>query len=239
MSFDGLKIVARGVKLYRDSNTGRLFAMKKRARRRFAGEFGEDYEGVDLGADGDFGEDYEGEEYEGEIGEDYEGEIGAFWQSPERRLANKQRRWQRGDGRRARRRDRVSDRLADRADGPGPTPQGDEDVQFTKPAVVSGSTTTAQAGAATINIRLQHDFKAEDITFNGSTAGTVVNSIFFGDRHVWSSSTGVPVSVFDVGSFIRGFLEGQYCQGGLDIVVNGTLTGQGTFVATLMGKKND
>ena len=106
-----------------------------------------------------------------------------------------------------------------------------------KPAVVSGAETVTGAGSATVEIRLQHDMEAEDITFSGSTAGTVVNSIFFGDDHVWSSSDGVPVAVFDTSSFLRGFLRGRVAKGGYDIKITGTLTGAGTLRATITGTK--
>jgi hypothetical protein len=73
-----------------------------------------------------------------------------------------------------------------------------------------------------VKIRLQHDFRAQDITFTGSAAGAKVTSIFFGDRVVWSSSDGIDVAVFGSTSFLRGLLKGQSIRAGLDITVNGS-----------------
>ena len=44
-------------------------------------------------------------------------------------------------------------------------------------------------------------------------------------------------AVFGSTSFLRGLLKGQSLKGGLDITVNGTLTGPGDFAVTLVGKK--
>jgi hypothetical protein len=87
---------------------------------------------------------------------------------------------------------------------------------------VSGTDTLGAAGSAAVKIRLQHDFRAQDVTFTGSAAGAKVTSIFFGDRVVWSSSDGIDVSVFGSTSFLRGLLKGQSLRAGLDITVNGT-----------------
>ncbi len=102
---------------------------------------------------------------------------------------------------------------------------------------VSGTDNLAVPGGGSVKIRLQHDFRAEDITFTGSAAGAKVTSIFFGDRVVWSSSDGIDVAVFGSTSFLRGLLKGQSLKAGLDITVNGTLTGAGDFAVTLIGKK--
>ena len=102
---------------------------------------------------------------------------------------------------------------------------------------VSGTDTLAAAGAATVRIRLQHDFKAEDVTFEGSSSGAKVTSIFFGDNPVWSSAVGLPVSAFGASSQLRGLLRNQKLKAGLDITVNGTLTGAGTFQVTITGEK--
>ncbi|MEQ1502315.1 MAG: hypothetical protein ABMB14_08785, partial [Myxococcota bacterium] len=69
---------------------------------------------------------------------------------------------------------------------------------------VSGTDTLTVAGAASVKVRLQHDFRATDITFTGSAPGAKVTSIFFGDRSVWSSSEGIDVTVFGSTSFLRG-----------------------------------
>lgn len=75
------------------------------------------------------------------------------------------------------------------------------------------------------------------MTFTGSAAGAKVTSIFFGDRVVWSSSDGIDVSVFSSTSFLRGLLKGQSLRAGLDITVNGSLSGAGDFAVTLIGEK--
>ena len=102
---------------------------------------------------------------------------------------------------------------------------------------VGGAETYGAAGPATVRIRLQHDFKAEDITFTGSVEGATVTSIFFGDQAVWSTPEGIDVSVFGSNSMLRGLLKGQRIEKGLDITVNGTVPGEGTYSVTLMGQK--
>jgi len=103
--------------------------------------------------------------------------------------------------------------------------------------VVNGGTTLTAAGPAQIQIRLQHDFLATDIAFDGSSAGATVNSIVFGDRLVWQTQTGAPATVFAANTFIRNLLNGQRLRAGLDIIINGQLTGAGSFTATLFGSK--
>ena len=209
-----LVTVAKSAHVYRDSETGRLYVKRKTQRRRdrFSGD--DDIEGVE----GE--EELEGVEGEEELEGD---EFGAKGD----RLARKERRWDRGDGRRTARRDRVRSRLTDK----------EEETMWEGAAVIGDSTDLVAAGAATLKIRVQHDFLAEDVTFEGSLAGAKVTSIFFGDEHIWSNSAGVPVAVFGAGSFIRGFLKGRQIKAGLDVIVSGTLTGAGTFSATLTGKK--
>lgn len=102
---------------------------------------------------------------------------------------------------------------------------------------VGGTDTLDAAGGASVKIRLQHDFRAQDVTFTGSAAGAKVTSIFFGDRVVWSNSDGIDVSVFSSSSFLRGLLKGQSLKAGLDITINGSLGGAGDFAATLIGQK--
>ncbi len=103
--------------------------------------------------------------------------------------------------------------------------------------VVSGSATNLAAGAAQIQIRLQHDFLATDLTFDGTVAGSTVSGIFFADRLVWSTPAGVPVTVFATTGFIRNFLNGQRLHAGLDITITGATTAAGLFAATLIGMK--
>lgn len=103
--------------------------------------------------------------------------------------------------------------------------------------VVNNQVTSTGAGSVQVQIRLQHDFLAQDVTFDGSTAGSTVSSIFFGDRLVWGAQAPVPVTIFAVNGFIRNFVNGQRLTAGLDIVVNGVLPGAGTLIATFTGAK--
>jgi hypothetical protein len=187
----------------------------------------EEYDDDDFEGD-DFGEDVEGDE---ELGEDVEGEelegddFGARGRRRRRRLKRRLGRLNRREAR-VRRKLRQTRR---RRKGRKATMWG--------MTAVAGTSTLAAAGGASVKMRLQHDFHAEDITFTGSAAGAKVTSIFFGDRVVWSSSDGIDVAVFGSTSFLRGLLKGQSLKGGLDITVNGTLTGPGDFAVTLVGKK--
>ncbi len=103
--------------------------------------------------------------------------------------------------------------------------------------VISGSDTLGGAGQASVQIRLQHAFKAEDVTFEGSASGALVNTIFFGDKLVFQSSSGVPTSVFASTGFLRKLVSGHELQAGLDVNITGTLGGAGTLQATVVGLK--
>jgi hypothetical protein len=92
-------------------------------------------------------------------------------------------------------------------------------------------------GAATVKVRLQHHFRALDVTFTGSVAGAKVTSIFFGDRVVWSNSDGIDTGVFASTGFLRGLLKGQSIRAGLDVIINGTVPTPGDFSVTLIGQK--
>lgn len=103
--------------------------------------------------------------------------------------------------------------------------------------IVNGRESLAAAGTIQVRIRLQHDFMAQDVTFDGSQAGAQVSSIFYGDRLVWGSGTSVPITIFAATGFIRNLMNGQRLQAGLDIIVNGSLTAAGDLVATFTGMK--
>ena len=118
-----------------------------------------------------------------------------------------------------------------------PQPQPKKRKVILGATVISGTDTLTGAGTATVRIRLQHDFIAKDITFEGSTAGTKITSIMFADRSVWSNPDGVPFGTFGVSGFLRGLLKGQRASRGVDITITGTLTGAGDLVATLTGGK--
>ncbi len=95
----------------------------------------------------------------------------------------------------------------------------------------------ATGGSATATIRPQFDFVAEDLTFAGSTGSTdgvwTISSINFGDRIIFSNSTGVPLAVFAAGNFLRGLVKGAAIKAGLDISVNADVAGATTVLAVL------
>jgi hypothetical protein len=170
--------------VYRHPRSGELVVDTDTLRR---GRF----DGDDFGADPDYGDDIGDEEddedeFGDELGDDDIGDdvgadddFGARGRGRRRRRARRQ-------GRRERRRDRRG----------GSSPRRREQVWGM--TAVGGTDTVADAagGAATVKIRLQHDFRAQDITFTGSASGAKVTSIFFGDRVVWSNSDGIDAAVF-------------------------------------------
>ena len=236
-------------RVFRDPSTGDLVVDTDSLRRpSLSGiDFGEDIDGDDFGDDlegddfgDDFGDDdddedddedgYDGE-FDGDFGDDLEGDLdlsgddfGASGKRRRRRLKKKLARLNRREA-------AVKNKLASRR-----RRKGKKTVHWGMTAI-SGTDTLAAAGSAAVKIRLQHNFRAQDITFTGSAAGAKVTSIFFGDRVVWSSSDGIDVTVFSSTSFLRGLLKGQSLKAGLDITVNGSLTGAGDFAVTLVGKK--
>jgi hypothetical protein len=216
-------------RVFRHPRTGSLVVDTDSLRRGgFAGtdDFGaDDEDDDDFEGDDDFGDDVEGDD---ELGEDVEGddEVGARGRGKRRRLNRRLRRLNRREG-------RVLNKLDDLTPRRG---NKEKNVHWGMTAV-SGTDTLAAAGAASVKIRLQHDFRAQDVTFTGSAAAAKVTSIFFGDRVVWSSSDGIDVSVFGSTSFLRGLLKGQSLRAGLDITVNGSLTGAGDFAVTIVGEK--
>jgi hypothetical protein len=220
-------------RIMRDRRTGAIVVDTDTIRRGgFAGEdFGDDWDDDDDDTDeDDFGDDDVGDDLEGDfegeddVGEDDVGEFGG----PRR----KRRRLKKRLGRLNRRESNVREKLADIA----PRRRKEKRMSWGMTAV-SGTQNLGAAGSAAVKIRLQHDFRAQDITFTGSAAGAKVTSIFFGDRSVWSSSDGIDVTVFGSTSFLRGLLKGQSIRAGLDITVNGTLTGSGDFAVTIIGSK--
>ncbi len=103
--------------------------------------------------------------------------------------------------------------------------------------ILAGEQTLTGAGTASVSIRPQHDFIADDLSFADSLAGAEVTSIHFGDKVVFSNASGIPVTLFGTTSYLRGLLKGQKLPAGLDITVNGTLTGAGDFKVQVVGKK--
>ena len=187
----------------------------------------DDFEGDDDFGDDDFGDDDLGDDDLGDddLGDDDLGDddFGARGKRRRRRLSRKLSRLNRRES-------RVRSKMGKSRHG------GKKKVTWGMTAV-GGTDTLTAAGSASIKVRLQHHFKAQDITFTGSLAGAKVTSIFFGDRVVWSNSDGIDVSVFASTGFLRGLLKGQSLRAGLDITVNGSLTGAGDFAVTLIGQK--
>jgi hypothetical protein len=222
-------------RVYRHAHTGELVVDTDSLRRT-------SFAGVDIGSwDDDFEGHYEDDD------DEFEGDdIGFFKRDPERRRKRRERRMARKRSRLGRRTGRRTDRLDRKAKKWGVEEEEDEPVRKQNRqqgdagwgmTAVGGVQTLAAAGPATLRLRLQHDFRADDITFTGSSPGATVTSIFFGDRVVWSTSDGIDVSVFAVNGFLRGLLKGQSLKAGLDITINGSLTDVGVFSATLTGKK--
>lgn len=218
--------------VYRDPNTGELIVDTDHiqpARANSTGFFGgvdpEDEEFADFGDEGDwdFGEEDDDYVLEGEEDDDYE-----FGRRRRRRRRPGRRRGRRGERpRRPRRRRR------DEVKAPSVRPQ----AGHWGTTAVGGTDTNADGGSVSVKVRLQHDFRARDITFTGSSEDALVTSIFFGDRVVWSNSDGIAVGVFSSSSFLRDFLKGQSLRAGLDITVNGEVGDQGKFSVTLIGEK--
>jgi hypothetical protein len=230
-------------RVYRDE-TGDLVVDTDTLRRSsFAGcDFGDDDYGDDDYGDDDLGDEdddtswpsefEDDDEGDDDLGDDLDGddeagdeELGDDFAGPRRtrRLSRRKRRLQR-------RMSRVDRKL-------GRQRRGRKGKMNWGMTAVGGIDTVTEEGAATVKIRLQHHFRAEDVTFTGSLSGATVTSIFFGDRVVWSNSDGIDVSVFASNSFMRGLLRGQSLRAGLDITVNGNMPGAGNFSVTIIGKK--
>ena len=69
------------------------------------------------------------------------------------------------------------------------------------------------------------------------TASTLITSIQFEDRIVWSVADGVDIANFAVNGFLRNVLKGQTCGKGLDIIVTGTVPGAGDLKVLITGEK--
>jgi hypothetical protein len=231
-------------RVYRHDRTGELVVDTDTIRRSsFAGdELGrdddyddddyddddEEFEGDDDLGDDDLGDDDLGDDDLGDddLGDDETGdeELGEDFAGP-RRLNRRKNRLEK-------RLERIDKRLNRKQ-----RRRGRKSKMTWGMTAVGGVDTVSEEGAATVKIRLQHHFKAEDVTFTGSASGATVTSIFFGDRVVWSNSDGIDVSVFASNSFMRGLLRGQSLRAGLDITVNGAMPSAGNFSVTIIGKK--
>ena len=228
-------------RVFRHPSTGELVVDTDSIRRsNFAGDFGaagfgyeddfgddDDFEGDDYDDD-DFGDDDDDFGEDDDFGDDDFGDedFGARGRGRARRKARKRRRLQRRMGRIQRKMGKTG----------GSSKKAKKKMPWGMTAVGGPDTLTA-AGSTSVKIRLQHHFKAQDLTFTGSADGAKVTSIFFGDRSVWSNSDGIDVGVFASTGFLRGLLKGQSLRAGLDISVNGSLPGAGDFSVTLIGQK--
>jgi hypothetical protein len=224
-------------RVFRHRRTGELVVDTDSLRRASfsGGVFGdEDFEGDDDEGDdfGDDDEDFEGDDPDEDFEGDDDGDDGDFGEE----FGRKRRR--RRKSRKARERARKAQQrpAPSRRASPAPRPAPTEHWGMT--AVGGTDAITANSGGAvSVKVRLQHDFRAQDITFTGSARSATVTSIFFGDRVVWSNSDGIDVEVFASTGFLRGLLKGQSLRAGLDITVNGALPGAGQFKVTLIGMK--
>ena len=142
------------------------------------------FAGDDFAGD-DFDDDFEGDfdDFEGDFEDE---DFGAGGRGRARREGRR-------EARDERREDRRSSRGRGRSRGSSRSASSKREWGAT---AVGGVDTLTDAGSAVVNIRLQHDFKAEDVTFEGSSSGAKVACIFFGDNPVWSSAAGLPVSAF-------------------------------------------
>jgi hypothetical protein len=221
-------------RVYRDPRSGQLVVDTDTLRRTsFAGSdfagYDDDFDDPDAfeGYDDDFAG------YDDEEDDDFgflRRNRGRRRRRKKRRLGRRRERLGRRTGRKLERLDRKEKKLDHDNDGM-PTGWGATAVSD------SEEIQRGQGASASLKIRLQHDFRAQDITFTGSAPGALVHSIFFGDRAVWSSSDGIDAGVFAANGFMRGLLKGQSLKAGLDIIVNGSLPGPGRFTATLIGLK--
>ncbi len=189
----------------------------------FAGDYDDD--------DYDIAGDYDDDDYDDDV------EFGARRTRAQRRGGRRTRQ----DQRRGRRRTRQDQRAGNRGRGPSPE-AADTSVMGAEgnwsSTILGDSVVTAAAGPGAIKIIPQHDFIAEDMTFEGSAAGAKVTSIFFGERPVFSSSSGIPVAVFASGAQIRKHLNNTSIKAGLTITINVTTASAGDEVTCVItGKK--
>lgn len=117
-------------------------------------------------------------------------------------------------------------------------PQKSSTETWQKTVLQGVSALLTAAGPFVINIRPQFDFVAQDFAMDGTTAGSNVTSILFGDHVVFQNAVGVPVATVNSTSFIRGLVKGAKITGGLDIIVNGNITAVGgQAFCTVVGLK--
>ena len=101
----------------------------------------------------------------------------------------------------------------------------------------SDSTTAESGGPVSAQIRLQHDFESEDVIITSSDESAKVTAIYFGDKLVFNAPDGLDLSIFSAASFVRKLVKGQKLEGGLDVVVQGTLSTAASLSAAITGWK--
>lgn len=114
--------------------------------------------------------------------------------------------------------------------------RSDDLVVTVLPGSGVSSAAASEEETVQLEIRPQHDFWADDVTFTGSVAGTSVSAIFFGEDRVFDSPTGVPVEFFAANNQLRGLLKGRFIKAGLDIRVV-TSAPAGKVAVQFVGKK--
>ena len=103
--------------------------------------------------------------------------------------------------------------------------------------LVTDAVDLEEPGVTAVEMRVQHEFIAEDVTFVGSVAGARVHTISFGDDVVWTHAKGVDVAIFNTDSLLRGMMKGQVLKPGLDIKVQGAIPEKGRFAVSFVGWK--
>ena len=117
-------------------------------------------------------------------------------------------------------------------------PQAQTSSQKWQKTAIVAAAAPAAAGAYAAIVRVQFDFVAQDAVTDATTApGATITSIIFGDYTVFNVQVGIPVAVMVGASFLRGIVKGAKLKGGLDIQVNGAVTGAGNVRVTFVGLK--
>ena len=97
--------------------------------------------------------------------------------------------------------------------------------------------TSETGGPVSVQVRLQHDFESEDVIITSPDENAKVTAIYFGDKLVFNAPDGLDLSIFAANSFVRKLVKGQRLEGGLDIIVQGTLSSASSLNAAFTGWK--
>ena len=101
---------------------------------------------------------------------------------------------------------------------------------------IGGSWTAGATGTQNITITPQHDFRGRNFKATGPS-GSLVNSIQFGDKLIWSSSTGIDVAFLGATSTLQALVESSSLRVGQSILVNVTAGAAGTVSVMFDGYK--